>query len=257
MVAMDIDGTLLETGSPPSDAVVAAVEDMVAVGHHPVITTGRSLLGAIQAAKWLRLHNAWIVASNGAITARVGGGKISVVQRSNVDVERIVRYVAPKLRLRIAAEIPGKGYRVTHRFEAHELPGTHTRSNLEGMWAASTPRVSLVGPGSGWLVDSLRAMGLSADAPHAEWVDVTAGGVNKAAALERVRVAVGIPATRTVAVGDGTNDIDMLRWAARGVAMGHARAMVRDAANEVTGTITEDGALSVLRSVAATPAVAR
>ncbi|WP_460701739.1 HAD family hydrolase [Myceligenerans halotolerans] len=255
LLAIDVDGTLLQTGSPPSDAVVETVGHLVQGGHSVVLATGRSLLGATQAALWLKLRDGWIVASNGAITARIGGGKISVVERSNVDVEKIVRHVAPKQRVRIAAEIPGEGYRVTERFEAHELPGTQHLTNLEGMWVATTPRVSLVGPGAGWLVHDFHAMGMTADAPHSGWLDVTAAGVSKAAALERVRASVGVPSSRTVAVGDGTNDVDMLRWAGRGVAMGHARGIVRDAANEITGTITDDGVLAVLRSVAGwTPA---
>jgi hydroxymethylpyrimidine pyrophosphatase-like HAD family hydrolase len=254
LVALDIDGTILETGKPPSDAVVAAVRDLVAGGHHPVLATGRSLLGATQAVKWLELREAWIVASNGAITARVGDGRITVIERHNVDVETIVRHVVAKLRLRIAAEIPGEGYRVTERFAGTELPGTHHLSNLEGMWSTTTPRVSVVGDGAAWLADDFHEMGMTADAPHSGWLDVTAGGVSKAAALERVRVALDVSPARTVAVGDGTNDIGMLQWAARGVAMGHARGSVRDAANEVTGTITDDGVLPVLRDVARWPA---
>jgi hydroxymethylpyrimidine pyrophosphatase-like HAD family hydrolase len=52
-----------------------------------------------------------------------------------------------------------------------------------------------------------------------------------------------------VAIGDGGNDVQMLRWAARGVAMGHAPEAVRAAADEVTGGIEDDGALPVLRSL--------
>ncbi len=37
----------------------------------------------------------------------------------------------------------------------------------------------------------------------------------------------------------------MLRWAARGVAMGHAPEAVRAAADEVTGTIADDGVVAV------------
>jgi hydroxymethylpyrimidine pyrophosphatase-like HAD family hydrolase len=52
-----------------------------------------------------------------------------------------------------------------------------------------------------------------------------------------------------VAISDGGNDLQMLRWAARGVAMGHAPEVVRLAADEVTGSIDDDGALVVLRSL--------
>jgi hydroxymethylpyrimidine pyrophosphatase-like HAD family hydrolase len=43
----------------------------------------------------------------------------------------------------------------------------------------------------------------------------------------------------------------MLEWAARGVAMGHASDPVRLAADEVTGTIDDDGVVAVLRSLLA------
>jgi hydroxymethylpyrimidine pyrophosphatase-like HAD family hydrolase len=50
----------------------------------------------------------------------------------------------------------------------------------------------------------------------------------------------------TAAFGDGHNDIAMLRWAALGVAMGGAADDVRAAADEVTGSVAEDGVATVL-----------
>lgn len=52
-----------------------------------------------------------------------------------------------------------------------------------------------------------------------------------------------------MAVGDGRNDIEMLSWAARGVAMGQAVEEVIAAADETTGSVYEDGLVEVLRSV--------
>jgi myo-inositol-1(or 4)-monophosphatase len=51
--------------------------------------------------------------------------------------------------------------------------------------------------------------------------------VSKAAMLERLRVELGVPTTETLAIGDGVNDLEMLAWAADGVAMGHSPAPVR------------------------------
>jgi hypothetical protein len=47
----------------------------------------------------------------------------------------------------------------------------------------------------------------------------------------------------------GINDLEMLAWAARSVAMGHAPAVVQAAADEVTGTIEQSGAVAVLHSL--------
>jgi len=52
----------------------------------------------------------------------------------------------------------------------------------------------------------------------------------KAAALGRFARAAGVPLTRTIAVGDGTNDIDMLAAAGLGIAF-NARPVVRRAAD--------------------------
>ena len=44
-----------------------------------------------------------------------------------------------------------------------------------------------------------------------------------------------------LAVGDGFNDVEMLEWAGRGVAMGQAPSTVQEAADAVTGTVAADG----------------
>ena len=49
-----------------------------------------------------------------------------------------------------------------------------------------------------------------------------------------------------LAIGDGRNDIEMLRWAGRGVAMGQAVEEVRAAADAVTGTVCDDGVVTEL-----------
>jgi HAD superfamily hydrolase (TIGR01484 family) len=46
------------------------------------------------------------------------------------------------------------------------------------------------------------------------WLDIAADGVNKATAIERVRVELDIPRERIMAVGDSHNDIELLSWAA-------------------------------------------
>jgi hydroxymethylpyrimidine pyrophosphatase-like HAD family hydrolase len=52
-----------------------------------------------------------------------------------------------------------------------------------------------------------------------------------------------------VAVGDGMNDVEALAWAAYAVAMAHAPDALKAVADEVTGTIDEHGAASVLHSL--------
>ena len=53
---------------------------------------------------------------------------------------------------------------------------------------------------------------------------------------------LGVDAADVLAIGDGRNDIEMLEWAGRGVAMGQAVQQVMDAADDVTAPVAEDGA---------------
>lgn len=246
LLALDIDGTLLETGQKPVPLVVRTLAEVLAAGHVVVLATGRSLAGTLPVAAQLGMRDGWLITSNGAVTTRVRGGEARIVERHAVDAERVVRFLSPKARLRMAAEIPGHGYRVSDPFTSGELSGVREPSNLEGLWAAPTPRLALVGDAAAWFIDDLRAMGLTVNTPHPGWVDVTPGGVSKSSALERVRITERVSATRTIAVGDGGNDIDMLIWAAHGVAMGHAPSEVQEAADHVTGTLAEDGVVPVL-----------
>ena len=45
-----------------------------------------------------------------------------------------------------------------------------------------------------------------------------------------------------LAIGDGRNDIEMLRWAGRGVAMGQSVDEVKAAADDVTDSVHDEGA---------------
>ena len=58
-----------------------------------------------------------------------------------------------------------------------------------------------------------------------------------------------VEASSTLAIGDGRNDIEMLTWAGRGVAMGQAPEEVVAAADEVTKSVYDDGAALVLRGL--------
>lgn len=253
LVASDIDGTLVRTGHPVSPAVRAAAVKVRAAGHHIVLATGRSLTGAIPVAVQLGLQDAWIVADNGAITAHLIDGHYEITEQHPVDAETAVRVALRTTPgVRIAAAIPGDGYRVNLTFPEGQLNGVqHSVRSVEELWSHPTPRLALYDPAAYRLVPDLRAHGLTAVAPQgrSDWVDVTADGISKATALEKIRVLLGVEDYDTVSIGDSDNDLEMLEWATCGIAMGHAPAHVRAAADTVTGTIDDDGAAAALLSL--------
>lgn len=253
LVACDIDGTLVRTGYPASAAVREAASAVLAAGHHIVLATGRSLAGALPVAEQLELEDAWVVASNGAVTAHVGRSGHEVTARHDVDAEVALRVAVAALPgIRVAAEVVGAGYRVNIPFPEDELNGEqYAVSALEELWAEPTPRLALHGPAAYRLIHPLRRLGLTVMETRWDWLDVTPPGISKASALEKVRTELGVEDLDTVAIGDGPNDIEMFGWAARSIVMGHAPGHVQGAADRTTGTVDDDGAASALRSLLA------
>ncbi|WP_136517880.1 HAD family hydrolase [Cellulomonas telluris] len=258
LVALDVDGTLMSYDGVLSAGVRAAVADLVAAGVHVVLATGRSTHSAVEVAQDLGLHEGWVVASNGAVTAR-----LDPAAPDGYTVARAVTFdPAPALRA-IALEIPdalfavedlGVGFRVSRPFPPGELTGEQRIETFEELVGAPATRVIIRNPGGTpeefhEIVERVGLHQVSYAVGWSAWLDLTPGGVSKGSALEEVRRDLAVEPFATLAIGDGENDLEMLRWAACGVAMGHAREVVRLAADEVTGTIDDDGAVPVLRRV--------
>lgn len=82
---------------------------------------------------------------------------------------------------------------------------------------------------------------------HPEFVDVTRQSCSKQTGIDMVIRHRGILLSETMAIGDGGNDISMIRHAAVGVAMGNAATNdVRLAADYVTTDVDEDGIWNAL-----------
>ena len=76
---------------------------------------------------------------------------------------------------------------------------------------------------------------------HPAFTDIVAAGNSKAAGMEAICRHFGIRQEETLAFGDGANDIEMLRWAGIGVAMGNAEQKVKDNADLVTASVDDEG----------------
>jgi hydroxymethylpyrimidine pyrophosphatase-like HAD family hydrolase len=82
-------------------------------------------------------------------------------------------------------------------------------------------------------------------------VEISAAGVTKAWALQRLCDRLGVRREEVVAVGDMENDLAMLAWAGHAVAVANAQQNVLDAADEVTASNLDDGVARVLERLVA------
>src|SRR5207253_8857672 len=80
-----------------------------------------------------------------------------------------------------------------------------------------------------------------------DWfVEVINPEVSKARALAMVANRLGVAQAEVCAIGDNTNDEEMVTWAGFGVAMGNAPAALKSVAKYVTGRIEEAGVAQVI-----------
>ncbi len=258
LVALDLDGTLVGWDGELPRSSYEAVRRVLSSGAHVVLSTGRSLLATRPVADQLHLRRGWMVCSNGAIIATIDPPEITdmVTFDAGPAVRLLHEHLPDAL---VAVEELGVGYRVSAPFPEGELVGSQQVAPLDEILGDPVTRVVLRCPAEEpdvflRIVDRLGLKDVTYVVGHTAWLDLAPKGVSKASALEVVRKRLGVAPDATFAVGDGRNDIEMLQWAARGVAMGDAPAEVQDAADLVTETFENDGlALALARWL---PAVA-
>jgi hypothetical protein len=77
--------------------------------------------------------------------------------------------------------------------------------------------------------------------PEVEFVNIVSPGISKGRALEKMAAQMGISLRNVIAFGDGSNDLPLFRAAGFGVAMGNARAELKEIADYVTLDVEESG----------------
>ena len=78
------------------------------------------------------------------------------------------------------------------------------------------------------------------------FLEIMPPGVDKAFAMEKLMEYLGFSSEELICVGDGYNDVSMLKYAGLGVAMGNAHPGVQEHADYVTKSNDEDGIVDVL-----------
>ena len=73
-------------------------------------------------------------------------------------------------------------------------------------------------------------------------------GVHKGLALQLLAHKLGIDASQVMALGDFDNDLEMIRYAGYGIAMGNASERVKKAARAVTLSNTENGVAKAIET---------
>ncbi|MHB1738352.1 MAG: HAD family hydrolase [Actinomycetes bacterium] len=252
MLALDVDGTLLADGERGVSARVrAALDQARSAGAQVVLTTGRALCSTLPVADALGLDHGYLVCSNGALVYELGSSRLVLAEEFDPG--------PPGMRLsscvpdaQFAVERGTDGFVTTEGF-AQDFPAVYLGSApVEELLSEPTVRMVVRSPGADRSVLTRAGMRVLGDrygwaAGHSCWLDVMSAGVSKASGAQRVADLLGIDRSEVFAAGDGFNDVELLDWAAWGVAMGQAPPEVRQRADAVTDTVAQDGVATALR----------
>jgi len=258
MIALDVDGTLVDHDGHMSVPVREAAQAVVAAGHHVMIATGRSLNATLPVIEHIGIENGYAVCSNGGVILRVDSGLpegYEILHKATFDPGPVLRALRKRLpSAKYALEDEDGNFLSTERFQDASFGVEAVGVDFHTMLEATAVRVVVFSSENtpdefNTAIRHIGLAGVTYSVGWTAWLDIAAAGVTKASALEQLRDRLSIETHRTVAVGDGRNDIEMLTWARRGVAMGQAPVEVIAAADEVTKSVYDDGAAHVLRSL--------
>jgi Cof subfamily protein (haloacid dehalogenase superfamily) len=256
LIASDLDGTLIRSDYTFSPRTAAAITAAVDAGIGFVAATGRSqwtaapILSAVPAIRYA-------VCSNGSSLYDLHE------QRSLWELP-IADDVVDDILGRLATALPGCVYGWETATDLHYEAGFILyRPNLDRPASADlaigerpTPirKLMICHPEVQHyeLLDRLRPLmpgGATASTSGAPFVEVTGPGIDKAFGVQRLCHQLGVAPAEVLAFGDNHNDLAMLQWAGRAVAMANAQPAVLEAIPEVTARYDEDGVALVLESL--------
>jgi len=277
LIAVDIDGTLLNPQFQISPADLNALRQAHTQGIEVILVTGRRHTFALPIAQQLGF-DLWLICSNGAVTRSLAG---ETFHRDMLPRETCRNLCGVMQEFRgqtvLTYDVPGRGAIVLETLE--HLEGSIQRwleknmeyidfvIPIENSLTTDPVQAMFCGPVA-LMQQALRVLekcGLPITVLRTEYpgrdlsiVDILNTSCSKGHALERWTKYRGISREQVMAVGDNYNDIEMLAFAGRPFIMGNASEELLGRGWTMTRSNTESGVAAAIAHVlhgAALPAI--
>ena len=256
MLAIDLDGTLVNHQLQMNPRDVAAVKAASAAGVTVVLATGRMFKSSLRYAEPLGLKGP-IINYQGAVVREIASGEVWHRCELAVEIQqRVLALAEPKdwhvnayvdevvytARARPEADLYARVAMVPYEVVAPLSQWVHEEATKMVLVSLDPSDVAgRMAELAAWMGDGARVT------RSLDWfVEVVDPRVSKSSALAMVADRLAIDRSEVCAIGDNLNDEDMVAWAGFGVAMGNAPEALKAAAKYVTSPIDQAGVAQVI-----------
>jgi Cof subfamily protein (haloacid dehalogenase superfamily) len=268
LIAIDIDGTLLNPEFQISETDLATLRGVHAQGIEVILVTGRRHTFALPIAQQLGF-DLWLISSNGAITRSLAGETFHRDLLPEPTCRELVRLMQEfRGQTVLTFDSNGPGTIVIERLDELEasiqrwleknmqyiqfvvpIENALTTDPVQAMFCGPVAHMQRV-------LQALGSCGLPITVLRTEYpgrdlsiVDVLNAGCSKGHALERWVNHRRITREQVMAIGDNYNDIEMLAFAGHSFIMGNASQELRSRGWTLTRSNAESGVAAAIEHV--------
>lgn len=268
LIGIDIDGTLLNRKKELTPATVTALQAAADHGIHVVISTGRLLSEFRDLTRKLPMMRYTVTCTGTQVIDLQTGRDIFRCGLSADELRRIYGLLKPFDMMFQAfsdddgsihndADVLAHAERYAPPALARMMRATHIpEDDFDGYLAAYTGMTNKIHIFFRTVEERDRARELVKDEPYAIMTSTTNDlefmprGIDKGLGLQKLADHLGLDLSQVMAIGDGGNDVEMLRAAGLGVAMANASAEAKAAADHVLSySNDEDGVAKAVWSI--------
>ena len=255
LVAIDLDDTLLTDDLTIPPGAKEAIRRATSRGVTVVLATGRMFPAARPFARELNLDSP-LITYNGALIRTAGGdtwwhkpvprdSALAVLDYAEADGWDVQCYCDDRL---YVARIDDD---VRYYLDIANVPAQACADMRALLKERETTKLLGIGDPEetarrAEALSKAFAGRLTVTISKPRFVEMLDAGVSKAAALAEVARRLGVPREQVLAIGDSFNDLDMIRWAGVGVAMGNAAPEIQALADYTVASNEDEGVAEAL-----------
>ena len=258
LIAIDMDGTLLNEKKHIDKPQKEAIHDAIEAGIKIVLCTGRPLYGILPFYEELGLHEldleGYVILNNGCSIHKTKDWElIDWAELTPDDIDYLYKFSQDyNINFTLVDD--------THYFNIGRKPTDELIMDAKFVFSDIT-EISLEEAKSGkYKIIKVLFLGNPKEMENFQKkcenilkdsysgvlsqpyvYEVLPKNNNKGTGLKKLAEKLGIKQEEVMAIGDGNNDIEMLKFAGVGVAMGNGTKMAKDAANYITDTNENNG----------------